>query len=93
MPVSMARWLAVFQAPKVTGSCPPAVLAVPQGLLRIRRRQVALAVAQFLIGGMNGVNVAHCWLLPQGTGAVEMTLEVTNATKVRCAIPDCSLYR
>ena len=34
-------------------------------------------------GGMNGVNVADCWLLPQGTTAVEMTLAVTNATQVR----------
>lgn len=69
----------------MSGSCPPAGFAVPQGLLQTPRHQVALAVAPFLIGGMNGVNVADCWLLPQGIGAVEMTLEVTNATKVRCA--------
>ena len=37
-------------------------------------------------GGLNGVNVADCWLLPQGTTAVEMTLAVTNATQVRCAV-------
>ena len=33
-------------------------------------------------GGLNGVNVADCWQFPQGTTAVEMTLAVTNATKV-----------
>ena len=37
-------------------------------------------------GGMNGVNEADCWLLPQGTTAVEMTLAVTNATQVRRAV-------
>ena len=37
-------------------------------------------------GGMNGVNVADCWLFPQGTTAVEMTLAVTNATQVRRGI-------
>ena len=34
-------------------------------------------------GGENGVNVADCWVLPQGVTAVEMTLAVTNATQVR----------
>ena len=38
-------------------------------------------------GGMNGANVADCWVLPQGVSAVEMTLAVTNATQVRRAIP------
>ena len=33
-------------------------------------------------GGENGVNVADCWVLPQGVTAMEMTLAVTNATKV-----------
>ena len=37
-------------------------------------------------GGMNGVNVADCWVLPQGTTAVEMTLAVTNATQVGRAV-------
>ncbi len=35
---------------------------------------------------MNGVNVADCWLFPQGTTAVEMTLAITNATQVRRGI-------
>ena len=35
------------------------------------------------ISGLNGVNVADCWQFPQGTTAVEITLAVTNATKVR----------
>ncbi len=38
-------------------------------------------------GGMNGVNVADCWLFPQGTTAVEMTIAVTNATQVRYTCP------
>ncbi|CAF9942896.1 MAG: hypothetical protein ALECFALPRED_010204 [Alectoria fallacina] len=49
-------------------------------------------------GGMNGVNVADCWVLPQGTTAVEMTLAVTNATQgfytdynmTAFTEPDCS---
>ncbi len=32
-------------------------------------------------GGMDGVNKADCWLLPEGTTAVELQLAVTNATK------------
>ncbi len=31
-------------------------------------------------GGMNGVNVADYWVLPQGTTAIEITLEVSNKT-------------
>jgi len=32
-------------------------------------------------GGMDGINVADCWLLPQDTTAVELQLAVTNATQ------------
>lgn len=42
---------------------------------------------------MNGVNVADCWVLPQGVSAVEMTLAVTNATQVRCAIPPFQFFQ
>ena len=42
-------------------------------------------------GGLNGVNVADCWQLPQGTTAVEMNLAVTNATKVCFYLPNKSL--
>ena len=41
-------------------------------------------------GGLNGVNVADCWLLPEGSTAVEMTIAVTNATQVRWEVPSTS---
>ena len=37
-------------------------------------------------GGMNGATVADCWILPQNTTAIEMTLAVTNATDVSSAL-------
>ena len=56
---------------------------MPQGLLRTRKHLGGIPNT----GGMNGVNVADCWVLPQGISTVEMTIAVTNATQVRLAVP------
>ena len=41
-------------------------------------------------GGVDGVDVADCQQLPQGTTGVEMTLAVTNATQVCRAVSSTS---
>ena len=83
MLASTVRPAAVFHVTRTSRSSLPMVHAAPTESLRIPKTSGgAHGCGIPNTSGLNGINVIDCQQFPQGTTAVEMTLAVTNATKV-----------